>query len=228
MSKCKNLFLLFTLFLFTGLSFNSYAGPVTLPNYIGETEAFAIADLNATDGLNYDAAGSTKVNNAAPLDQVIDQNPAAGLVDFGTDVTLVVSLGPATTTTSTTGATTSTTGATTSTTGATTSTTGATTSTTGASTSTTGGGTTTTTTAASTSTTAPTTSTTTSAATTTTTLPPNQSDYDNFDFGGGGCTLSKTPTTGMDPIWLFLLLAPGLGILRRRVAATGARRTKSI
>ncbi len=28
MSKCKNLFLLFTLFLFTGLSFNSYAGPV--------------------------------------------------------------------------------------------------------------------------------------------------------------------------------------------------------
>jgi hypothetical protein len=46
--------------------------------------------------------------------------------------------------------------------------------------------------------------------------------------GGGGCTLSKTPSAGMDPIWLFLLLAPGLGILRRRAASTGAIGTKSI
>jgi hypothetical protein len=42
--------------------------------------------------------------------------------------------------------------------------------------------------------------------------------------GSGGCTLSKTSSAGMDPIWLFLLLAPGLGILRRRVsAASGAK-----
>jgi hypothetical protein len=46
--------------------------------------------------------------------------------------------------------------------------------------------------------------------------------------GGGGCTLSKTPSAVMDPIWLFLLLAPGLGILRRRAASTGASGTKSI
>ncbi len=45
MSKRKNLFLLFILMLFTGLSFNSYAGPVHASrHYIGETEAFAIAD----------------------------------------------------------------------------------------------------------------------------------------------------------------------------------------
>ena len=50
---------------------------------------------------------------------------------------------------------------------------------------------------------------------------------DLFDFGGGGCTLSNTRSASMDPIWLFLLLAPGLGILRRRVAATGTRRAKS-
>jgi len=31
----------------------------------------------------------------------------------------------------------------------------------------------------------------------------------------------------MDPIWLFLLLAPGLGILRRRLAMTGASGRKS-
>jgi len=102
MSKRKNLFLLFILMLFTGLSLNAYAGPVTLPNYIGETEAFAIADLNATDGLNYDADGSTKVNDNANVGDVIGQNPAAGPVDFDTNVTLVVSLGPVTTTTTTT------------------------------------------------------------------------------------------------------------------------------
>jgi len=49
---------------------------------------------------------------------------------------------------------------------------------------------------------------------------------DTFDFGGGGCTLNTTRSGGMDPVWLFLLLAPGLGILRRRTAATGSARTK--
>ena len=51
-------------------------------------------------------------------------------------------------------------------------------------------------------------------------------DDDLFDFGGGGCTIGNTQSSSVDPIWLFLLLAPGLGILRRRVAATTAR-TKS-
>jgi len=44
--------------------------------------------------------------------------------------------------------------------------------------------------------------------------------------GGGGCSLSTTRSTGIDPVWLFLLLAPGLGILRRRTATTGSARTK--
>ncbi len=35
--------------------------------------------------------------------------------------------------------------------------------------------------------------------------------------GGGGCTLGTNASTGMDPIWLFLLAAPGIGYLRRRV-----------
>ena len=47
------------------------------------------------------------------------------------------------------------------------------------------------------------------------------SDPDTFDFGGGGCTISNTQSASMDPIWLFLLLAPGLGLLRRRAVATG-------
>ena len=47
-------------------------------------------------------------------------------------------------------------------------------------------------------------------------------DDDLFDFGGGGCTIGSSQSAGMDPIWLFLLLAPGLGILRRRTAARGA------
>ena len=43
---------------------------------------------------------------------------------------------------------------------------------------------------------------------------------DLFDFGGGGCTISNTQSASMDPIWLFLLLTPGLGLLRRRTVAT--------
>jgi len=46
-------------------------------------------------------------------------------------------------------------------------------------------------------------------------------DDDRFDFGGGGCTISNTQSASMDPIWLFLLIAPGLGLLRRRTVATG-------
>ena len=49
---------------------------------------------------------------------------------------------------------------------------------------------------------------------------------DVFDFGGNGCSISNTRSTSMDPIWLFMLLAPGLGILRRRVAATATARVK--
>ena len=51
-------------------------------------------------------------------------------------------------------------------------------------------------------------------------------DNDTFDFGGGGCTIGNTQSARMDPIWLFLLLAPGLGILRRRAAATGTATKK--
>jgi len=54
------------------------------------------------------------------------------------------------------------------------------------------------------------------------------SDPDTFDFGGGGCTISNTQSTSVDPIWLFLLVAPGLGLLRRRrVATDSTRRTSS-
>ena len=52
-------------------------------------------------------------------------------------------------------------------------------------------------------------------------------DDDLFDFGGGGCSIGNTQSAGMDPIWLFLLLAPGLGLLRRRAAARGTAGTKS-
>jgi len=41
-----------------------------------------------------------------------------------------------------------------------------------------------------------------------------------YDFGGSsGCTISNTQSTSVDPIWLFLLVAPGIGYLRRRVGA---------
>jgi len=54
------------------------------------------------------------------------------------------------------------------------------------------------------------------------------SDPSLFDFGGGGCTISNTQSASMDPIWLFLLVAPGLGLLRRRRMATDStRRTSS-
>lgn len=258
MSKCKHLSLLFTLLLFSALSYNAYAGPCLVPNFIGSTETQAINELDGIDCLNY--GGSTRENNPAPADEVIGQDPSSGteIASPPGTVTLTVSDGPATTTTSTTTTTTTTTttaattsttapsttttaattsttapsttttAATTSTTAPTTTSTAATTSTTGATTTTTmgGGGTTTTTTAASTTTTTPTTSTTTAATTTTTTLPPDQSDDDLFDFGGGGCSIGKTSSASMDPIWLLMLLVPGLGILRRRQATTGARGTK--
>ncbi len=34
-----------------------------------------------------------------------------------------------------------------------------------------------------------------------------------------GCSLGTRATNSMDPIWLFLLVAPGIGYLRRRVGA---------
>jgi hypothetical protein len=189
MSKCKNLFLLFTLFLFTGLSFNSYAGPVCGNNVVEPPEE-CDTGTGATSLCNNDtdpAGGNGPCMFTICGDSILQSPNGVGFNEQCEPPS-----------TATCDAICQTVGATTSTTGATTSTT------------------------------TPTTSTTTAAATTTTTLPPNQSDDDNFDFGGGGCTISKTPTTGMDPIWLFLLLAPGLGILRRRVAATGASGTKSI
>ena len=133
------------------------------------------------------------------------------------------------TTTTTTAAATTTTAAATTTTAAATTTTAAATTTTAAATTTTtiigGGPTTTTTTAATTTTTTAATTTTTAESTTTTTLPLARVDDDRFDFGGSsGCTISNTQSTSMDPIWLFLLLAPGLGLLRRRAVAPGASR----
>ena len=131
--------------------------------------------------------------------------------------------------TTTTAAATTTTAAATTTTAAATTTTAAATTTTAAATTTTtiigGGPTTTTTTAATTTTTTAATTTTTAESTTTTTLPLARVDDDRFDFGGSsGCTISNTQSTSMDPIWLFLLLAPGLGLLRRRAVAPGASR----
>jgi hypothetical protein len=197
MPKRKNLFLLFILIFSSGLSFFSFAGPFPTPEIVGETEGAAIAIINADP--NFEVGTASSRNDAATAGNVIEQTPAAGsLQDSGTVVDYVVSLGPVTTTTSTT-----------------------TTTTTAAPTTTTTAAPTTTTTTASTTTTA--------AATTTTTQVSSGggSDDDLFDFGGGGCTIGNTRSTGMDPIWLFLLLAPGLGILRRRIAATGAAGTKS-
>lgn len=246
MPKRKNLFLLYILIFSTGLSFNSYAGPFPTPDIVGETEASAIQILTLDP--NFEVGTKSSRNDAATAGLVIEQTPAAGsLENDGTAVDYVVSLGPTTTTTTaastttttgastttTTGGTTSTTGATTSTTGGTTSTTGATTSTTGGTTSSTAGTTTTTmigpptttTTGATTTSTTTASTTTTAGSTTTTTQISSDGDDDTFDFGGSGCTIGNTQSTGMDPIWLFLLLAPGIGILRRRVSATA--RTKS-
>jgi hypothetical protein len=235
MSKCKHLFLLFTLFLFTGLSLNSYAGPVTVP--VPDVTNTPIADARATIiGADLTVGNETTASsNSIIVGNVISQNPVVGTeVAVGSAVDLEVSTGPAPTTTTTstsTTTTTSSTAATTSSTAATTSSTAATTSSTAATTTTTqSGGTPTTTTAAATTTTAATTSTTTAAATTTTTQisVDTGGDDDRFDFGGSGCTISNTQSATMDPIWLLMLLVPGLGILRRHVAATGtARKTSS-
>ena len=215
MSKRKNQFLMFILIFSTGLSLNSYAGPFPTPDIVGETEGAAIAIINADP--NFEVGTASSRNDAATPGIVIEQTPAANsLEDSGTAVNYVVSLGPVTTTNTTTTTTTTTAAPTTTTTGAPTTTT-----TLG------GGGTTTTTTAAATTTTTAST-TTTAASTTTTTLPSQgeETDDDLFDFGGGGCTIGNTQSARMDPIWLFLLLAPGLGILRRRAAATGTATKK--
>ena len=222
MSKCKNLFLLSTLFLFTGLSLNAYAGPVTVP--VPDVTNTPIADARATIiGADLTVGNETTASsNSIIVGNVISQNPVVGTeVAVGSAVDLEVSTGPAPTTTTTTAATTTTTAAPTTTTSSTAAPTTTTTQ---------GGGSTTTTTAAATTTTAATTSTTTAAATTTTTQISIGvgGDDDLFDFGGGGCTISNTQSATMDPIWLLMLLVPGLGILRRHVAATDtARKTRS-
>jgi hypothetical protein len=247
MSKCKHLFLLFTLFLFTGLSLNSYAGPICGDGVVNQTSEECDEVDNAT------APASSLCSNTEDLgsgickftvcgDNIVQSPNGAGFNeecdDGGASATCSDICQTITTTTSSTAATTSSTTATTSSTAATTSSTAATTSSTAATTSSTAatttttqsGGTPTTTTAAATTTTAATTSTTTAAATTTTTQisVDTGGDDDRFDFGGSGCTISNTQSATMDPIWLLMLLVPGLGILRRHVAATGtARKTSS-
>ena len=248
MSKCKHLFLLFTFILFTGLSLNSYAGPICGDGVVNQASEECDEVDNAT------APASSLCSNTEDLgsgickfticgDNIVQSPNGVGFNeecdDGGASATCsdicqtIAATTTSTTTTSTAATTSSTTAATTSsTTAATTSSTAATTSSTAATTTTTqSGGPTTTTTQSggpTTTTTAATSSTTTAAATTTTTQISSGAggDDDLFDFGGSGCTISNTQSATMDPIWLLMLLVPGLGILRRHVAAT-ARKTRS-
>ena len=236
MSKCKNLFLLFTLFLFTGLSLNAYAGPICGDGVVNQASEECDEVDNAT------APASSLCSNTEDLgsgickfticgDNIVQSPNGVGFDeecdDGGASATCSVICQTITTTSSTAAPTTTTTvvvpTTTTTTAAPTTTTTAATTTTTQS------GGPTTTTTAAATTTTAATTSTTTAAATTTTTQISVGvgGDDDLFDFGGGGCTISNTQSATMDPIWLLMLLVPGLGILRRHVAATGTVRKTS-
>jgi hypothetical protein len=236
MWKCKNLSLLFTLFLFSGLSLHSYAGPVCGDGVVaGDEECDTGQDATSLCNNNTDPAGGNGPcmfticgDNIVQTPNGVGANeecepPGTASCDAICQ-TITTTTAPATTTTApatttTAPATTTTAPATTTTAPATTTTAPATTTTAPATTTTTQGGggtTTTTTTAASTSTTAGTT-------TTTQVSGGGGKDDDLFDFGGGGCTISKTPSAAMDPIWLLLLLAPGFGILRRRLAITRAR-----
>ena len=211
--SCIKILLPAFLFIGAGMPFAAYAGPCIVPDFIGSTETQVINELDGIDCLNY--GGSTEEFDNATIDTVFQQDPTSGteISNPPGTVTVVISLGPEPTTTTTT-TTTTTAAPTTTTTAAPTTTT-----------TTMVGPPTTTTTAPTTTTTATATTTTAAPTTTTTTLAPNNDD-DLFDFGGGGCTLNTTRSGGMDPIWLFLLLAPGFGILRRRTAATGSARTK--
>jgi hypothetical protein len=47
-----------------------------------------------------------------------------------------------------------------------------------------------------------------------------EASFPFFGDGDGGCTLSSNPRASVDPIWLFLLVAPGIGYLRRRISAS--------
>jgi len=218
MSKCKHLFLLFTFILFTGLSLNSYAGPICGDGVVNQASEECDEVDNAT------APASSLCSNTEDLgsgickfticgDNIVQSPNGVGFneeCDDGgasatcSDICQTIAATTTSTTTTSTAATTTTTqsgGPTTTTTQS--------------------GGPTTTTTAA-------TSSTTTAAATTTTTQISSGAggDDDLFDFGGSGCTISNTQSATMDPIWLLMLLVPGLGILRRHVAAT-ARKTRS-
>jgi hypothetical protein len=234
MWKCKNLSLLFTLFLFAGLSFHSFAGPVCGDGVVeGDEECDTGEAATSLCNNNTDPAGGNGPCMFTICGDNILQSPNG--VGFNEECeppgtatcdsicqTITTTTTTTTTSTTTTAATTTTTAPATTTTTApatTTTTASATTTTTAPATTTTtqggGGTTTTTTTAASTSTTAATT-------TTTQVSGGGSKDDDLFDFGGGGCTIRNTASAAMDPIWLFLLLAPGFGILRRRLATSRA------
>ena len=216
MWKCKNLSLLFTLFLFAGLSFHSFAGPVCGDGVVeGDEECDTGEAATSLCNNNTDPAGGNGPCMFTICGDNILQSPNG--VGFNEECeppgTATCDSICQTITTTTTTTSTTTTAATTSTTAP------ATTTTTAPATTTTtqggGGTTTTTTTAASTSTTAATT-------TTTQVSGGGSKDDDLFDFGGGGCTIRNTASAAMDPIWLLLLLAPGFGILRRRLATSRA------
>ena len=220
MWKCKNLSLLFTLFLFAGLSFHSFAGPVCGDGVVeGDEECDTGEAATSLCNNNTDPAGGNGPCMFTICGDNILQSPNG--VGFNEECeppgtatcdSICQTITTTTTTTTTTTSTTTTAATTTTTAPATTTTTapGTTTTTQGG-----GGTTTTTTTAASTSTTAATT-------TTTQVSGGGSKDDDLFDFGGGGCTIRNTASAAMDPIWLLLLLAPGFGILRRRLATSRA------
>ncbi len=239
MSKCQNLSLLFVLIFSTGLSFNSYAGPVCGDGVVEGAEECDEGNIAASSlCTNTTDQGNGTCTFTICGDGIIQAPNGVGFNEqceppstTTCDALCTIIAAPTSTTTTTGASTTTTTGAsTTTTTGPSTSTTtgASTTTTTGATTSSTAGTTTTTmvgpptttTTGATTTSTTTASTTTTAGSTTTTTQVSSGGDDDTFDFGGGGCTVSNTQATGMDPIWLFLLLAPGIGILRRRVAAT--------
>ncbi|MDX2458020.1 MAG: PASTA domain-containing protein, partial [Gammaproteobacteria bacterium] len=97
MAITRHLFLLFTLLLFTGLSINTYAGPVDVPvpDVVGLPQADAeqaIVDAELTVG-----NVTFENDDTVLIDVVISQNPTAGGPDVpvGSPVDLVVSLGPA-------------------------------------------------------------------------------------------------------------------------------------
>ena len=94
MAITRHLFLLFTLLLFTGLSINTYAGPVIVPDVVDTPEADARTTIEEA-GLT---VGNVSNENSETIvaGNVISQDPAAGTeVEAESAVDLVVSDGPA-------------------------------------------------------------------------------------------------------------------------------------